>query len=587
MQALTKQTLKIFWQHTKRYKWQASFVIFGMLAHTVLQSLTPVMYQMLIDSITQGSKDNLEPMLYVVKLILFVSLFRMVVARSFNYVNNFLQPRVMADLENTCYEYLQKHSYGFFLNNFMGSLVTKVKRYERAFETIADQITFDLGRSILDLVTILIILFYTNTSLGLITLVWAVIYLIFSYVYSLYKLPVDIKRAEADSQVTAQLADSLTNNTNVKIFAGYNFENANFKNVTNHQFRIRKRSWDLGTTSELIQAFTMIILEFIAFYICVHLWSQSQITIGTIVLVQTFYVRLFDKFWSMGKNIRATYEAIADANEMTEILNTPWEVKDAVNAKTLQISKGEIEFNNVNFTYEGGSKVLQNFNLKIPAGQKVALVGPSGGGKSTLVKLILRFNDLQKGHVLIDSQDIKKVTQDSLRNNVALVPQEPILFHRTLLENIRYGKPDATDEEVYKAAKLAHAHEFIVTLKEGYGTYVGERGIKLSGGQRQRVAIARAILKNAPILILDEATSSLDSENEMLIQDALKHLMRDKTVIVIAHRLSTIMQMDRIIVLENGKITEEGMHTELVKAQQGTYQRLWNIQAGGFIPSSS
>jgi ATP-binding cassette subfamily B protein len=241
---------------------------------------------------------------------------------------------------------------------------------------------------------------------------------------------------------------------------------------------------------------------------------------------------------------------------------------------------------NVDFAYENSLPVLKKFNLKISPGEKAALIGPSGGGKSTIVKLLLRFTDIQNGQILIDGQNIAQVTQESLRANIALVPQEPILFHRSLLENIRYGKPKATEKEVIAAAKLAHAHEFISKVSEGYDTYVGERGIKLSGGERQRIAIARAILKNAPVLILDEATSSLDSESELYIQDALKKLMLGKTVIVIAHRLSTIMQMDRIIVLENGKVTEEGKHEELLKMEQGTYQKLWGIQAGGFASAS-
>jgi ABC-type multidrug transport system fused ATPase/permease subunit len=273
---------------------------------------------------------------------------------------------------------------------------------------------------------------------------------------------------------------------------------------------------------------------------------------------------------------------VADANEMTEILHTPHEIQDAPGALKLKVAKGQIEMKDVTFSYETNAPVFKKFNLLISAGQRAAIIGPSGGGKSTIVKLLLRFVDIQGGEILIDGQNISKVTQESLRANIALVPQEPILFHRSLMENIRYGKAGAGDKEVIAAAKLAHADEFISKFKEGYKTYVGERGVKLSGGERQRVAIARAILKNAPILVLDEATSSLDSESEHFIQDALKNLMKGKTVIVIAHRLSTIMQMDRIIVLENGVITESGKHEELLKAREGTYQRLWHIQAGGF-----
>lgn len=557
-------------------------IIFGVLGHIVLQNFSPILYKRLIDILAQGDKQNITPALHVVYLILGLSVVRFTVARGFNFVNNYFQPRVMADLENTCFEYLQKHSYSFFSNSFVGSLVTKVKRYERSFENIADQLTFDLGRTVVETGFIFGVLIYQNRTIGLMALTWAVIYYIFSYFYSVYKLPVDKKRAEADTLVTAQLADSITNNFNVKIFSAYDKENQNFKTATEKQFKIRKKSWDLGTISDLIQAATMVTLEIIVMYTAVKMWQRGEISIGTVALVQSYFYRLFDKFWGIGKQIRSMYEALADANEMTEILLTQHEVKDEKNAKKLKIQTAEINYENVDFKYKDGSSVLKSFNFKISPGQRVAFIGPSGGGKTTLVKLLFRFYDIQAGKISISGQDISKVTQDSLRENIALVPQEPILFHRTLMENIRYGKPGASDLEVIEAAKKANAHEFISKFQEGYKTLVGERGIKLSGGERQRVAIARAILKNAPILVMDEATSSLDSESEMLIQEAMVNLMRGKTAVVIAHRLSTIMQMDRIVVIDKGSIAEEGKHQELLKINQGIYQKLWKIQAGGF-----
>jgi ATP-binding cassette subfamily B protein len=268
---------------------------------------------------------------------------------------------------------------------------------------------------------------------------------------------------------------------------------------------------------------------------------------------------------------------------MTVTLNTPHEIEDIKNAKQLKVTEGVVAFEDVSFYYHETRKIFENLNFNIERNQKIALVGPSGSGKSTIIKLLLRMHDISAGKISVDGQNISKVTQDSLWKNISLVPQDPILFHRSLLENIRYGKPEATEEEVRQAARLAHCDEFISAFPEKYETHVGERGVKLSGGERQRVAIARAILRNAPILVLDEATSSLDSESESLIQDALNNLMKNKTVIVIAHRLSTIMKMDRIIVLESGKIVEEGTHEELVKKPKGLYKKLWKFQAGGFI----
>jgi ATP-binding cassette subfamily B protein len=273
---------------------------------------------------------------------------------------------------------------------------------------------------------------------------------------------------------------------------------------------------------------------------------------------------------------------MANAKEMVEVMDKVSDVQDVLSAKQLTVSKGAIEFKKVDFGYNATRKILREISLSIKPGEKIALVGSSGAGKSTVTKLLLRLFNLNKGKILIDGQDIAKVTQDSLRQNIALVPQDPILFHRSLKDNIRYGKPDATEEELIAASKQAHCHEFITALPEGYDSLVGERGVKLSGGERQRVAVARAILMNAPILILDEATSSLDSESEALIQDALTKLMEGKTVIAIAHRLSTIMQMDRIIVMQEGRILDEGKHEDLL-TRDGLYKSLWSIQAGGFL----
>jgi ATP-binding cassette subfamily B protein len=277
------------------------------------------------------------------------------------------------------------------------------------------------------------------------------------------------------------------------------------------------------------------------------------------------------------------YERLAEAEEMTRILNMPHQIIDTNKARTLKVNKGEITFEDVSFKYEEGEDVIKNFNLTVKPGQKVALVGLSGSGKSTLTKLLLRLYDVVGGKILVDGRNIAKVTQESLRNNISLVPQDPILFHRSLMENIRYGRFGATDEEVIQAAKLAYCDEFISKLKEGYQSTVGDRGIKLSGGERQRIAIARAILKNSPILILDEATSSLDSESEKYIQKSLDNLMKNKTVLIIAHRLSTIKRADRIVVISNKKIVEDGNHNKLIKIEDGIYKRLWNIQVGGFI----
>ncbi len=274
---------------------------------------------------------------------------------------------------------------------------------------------------------------------------------------------------------------------------------------------------------------------------------------------------------------------MGDAYDMIQILNQKPEVKDPEHPEKSKISDGDLKFVNVNFTHEGaGDALFQNLSLHVKAGEKVGLVGHSGSGKTTFMRLVLRFSDINGGEILIDDQNIASITQDDLRSKIAYVPQDPIMFHRTLAENINYGEEEVSQEQVVKAAKFAHADEFINQLPDGYKTLVGERGIKLSGGQRQRIAIARALLKDAPLIVLDEATSALDSESEVLIQDSLWKLMEGRTAIVIAHRLSTIQKMDRIIVMEDGAIAEEGTHKDLLEAK-GTYAKLWAHQSGGFM----
>jgi ATP-binding cassette subfamily B protein len=312
--------------------------------------------------------------------------------------------------------------------------------------------------------------------------------------------------------------------------------------------------------------------------------QKGILATGIFITAQLYAVRLSGSFWDASSMLRTFERLFADAHEMTEMLQQKTKLKDASDAKELLSSKGEIRFNNVNFHYSDdiNQNVIENFNLVVKPGEKVGIVGKSGGGKTTLTKLVLRFMDIQDGEITIDGQNIACVTQQSLRQAISYVPQEPLLFHRSIAENIGYGQKETNLEDIIKAAKLAQAHDFIKSLPNQYKTEVGEHGVKLSGGQRQRVAIARALLKDSPILVLDEATSALDSESEILIQKALWKLMENRTALVIAHRLSTIQKMDRIIVVDNGRIIEEGSHKQLL-AKNGTYASLWKHQSGGFI----
>ena len=389
------------------------------------------------------------------------------------------------------------------------------------------------------------------------------------------------EEAQASTATNAYVADAVTNVMTIK---SHGHEAEELGRLTKKATTWRNKS--LSTMRGFL-AVSSVYSSLIAFINIVALvaaiWaSQYQlVSIGVVYLAITYTFTVARQLWEMNNIMRNYNRIMGDAHDMTEILRTQPAVQDTSSAE-LKASAGEVEFSNVEFAHDGNEPLFQAFNLVIPAGQRVGLVGQSGSGKTSLTKLLLRFADIEKGTIAIDGQNIAKVTQESLRKAIAYVPQEPMLFHRSLRENIAYGKPDATEEEIVHAAKQANALDFIKKLPQGFDTMVGERGVKLSGGQRQRIAIARAILKDAPLLVLDEATSALDSESEKLIQDALEKLMKNRTSIVIAHRLSTIAKLDRILVLDNGKVIESGTHSALI-GQKGTYAKLWNHQSGGFI----
>ncbi|MDP4000697.1 MAG: ABC transporter ATP-binding protein [bacterium] len=581
MKSLNKQTLGIYWEHARKYKGAIFLLAVGLMGAVAAEAYAPFMYRRFFNLLVDDP-SNTAAIIKTIWLIFFAGGLGWVSYRISDFTLAKFEARVMRDIVNTCFKYLHDHSYSFFSNTFTGSLVRKINRYERSFEEITDKLFWNLSSIALKVSVIVVVLYFVHWALALAVLIWSLFYIGFSIGYAVFKLKYDQKLADVDSVVSGRLADTITNNINLKLYGGTSKEFKSFTRLTSKLFETRYLAWWLSNIGMSVQIGLMFALEVIMLFVAFRFWRVGLLTIGDFALVQGFVGQLFGRLWDLGHHIKSMYERFADASEMTEILLTPHEVKDAEGSMDLKFTKGEIEFKDVSFAYQVQQKVFAKFDLKIKPGERVALIGPSGGGKTTIVKILLRFFDIQKGKILIDGQDISQVTQVSLRDNLSLVPQEPILFHRSLYENIAYGRSSASKQEIIHAAKMAHCSEFISKFPEGYDTFVGERGVKLSGGERQRVAIARAILKNAPILILDEATSSLDSESEMFIQDALKNLMAGRTTIVIAHRLSTIMQMDRIVVIEDGKIIEEGKHEELLKAKQGTYQKLWEIQAGGF-----
>lgn len=586
MRRTNRQTYSIFWRHARKYPWHLSVIIACLAAAVTIESIVPFFYKRFFDLLASSHSTSPEVVGQLTTIVWRVFLLWGLVWLFYRiemFVNAYFEPRVYTDIMDRCFDYLQHHAHGFFLNRFVGSLVRRVNRFADAFEAIADRALLDLLPMTLRALITTAVLWYWHWFLGLLMLAWLVLFFAANYFFALYKFKYDVIDAAADTEVSGRLADTITNNVNIKVFTAFKDEMRGFQGLTEKKRRAWMFTWRLSAGIEGAQAAFMITLEFLIMYVAIRLWNQGLLTVGDFALIQSYLIAMFRRLWDFWRVLRDIYKRLADAEEMTEILETPHEVQDKEGAAELVVGRGEVAFREVSFTYTKKRNVIRNLDLVIKPGEKVGLVGPSGAGKSTLASLIFRFFDVQKGGIYIDGQNVAEVTQESLRRNVSLVPQDPLLFHRTLHENIRYGRRDATAQEVMAAARQAHCDEFIARLPHGYDTLVGERGIKLSGGERQRVAIARAILKNAPILVLDEATSSLDSHSEGLIQDALSRLMQGRTTIVIAHRLSTIMKMDRIVVIRRGGVYEIGTHEELVHKSDGLYKKLWELQVGGFI----
>lgn len=587
----TLDIFKEYWKSARKHWFLGINIVFWETVGTLLMSIVvPIYYKRFFDTITTGdpSSDFIVTNIVNIVIIIFViNTIASIAYRITTFVQNYYFVRVGRRLVNRAFSYLIEHSYSFFINNFSGSLVQRVGRYHRSFGRIVDRISGDIVPLTVRSIGAIIVLYYVKPLIAIIMFAWIAIFITISYVLALLKLKYDIRSAAADSKLTGTISDAISNHNSIQLFTGVQ-EEIRLLEISNKNFyNSLLAKWNFAGMIDIFQGMSGIIVEFLVFYYGIKYWQLGVISVGTFVLIQSYIINIGSSMWGFGRVIRDLYEATADAKEMVEIIHLSHEIKNIDGAIELNVSKGLIEFKNVNFAFgkDKSKKVFNNFNININPGEKIALIGSSGAGKSTFVKLLLRMHDINSGEILIDGQNIATVTQESLRKNISLVPQDPALFHRTLMENIRYGNREATDEQVIEASRLAHCDIFIKDLPLKYNTFVGERGVKLSGGERQRVAIARALLKNAPILILDEATSSLDSHSESLIQDALNTLMKGKTTIVIAHRLSTIKKVDRIVVLGKEGIMEQGSHSELLD-KNGTYAHLWNIQAGGFADRS-
>lgn len=580
-----KNIFRHIWPHINKYKFSFYLLFFTQTVRVFTSVLLPpIILKNILDLLSNGGDrmQNSAVLFHYIFLLSAVIILGYFMNRITGSATTYFQSNVMRDLHNYAFEKLTKHSYNFFTNQFAGGLVAKTKRFVRGFETMHDLLIFEFYVTFLSVVGIFYVLFREVPKIAVAFMIWAVVYVIFTLFFVKYKMKYDLLEAEADSKVGGSLADVISNIVTMKIFSARSSEIDRYKEVTEDEKKHRSNAWYWGNIQDAAQGVFMASINISILYMLAHSWVDGLVTAGVFVLVQSYMVNLFDKLWGIVKAMTKFVKASTDMKEVTDIFDQVPEILDPEKPEKLKIKNGHIEFKDVCFEYIEDREVFSNFNLDIKSGERIGLVGHSGSGKSTITKLLLRFSDVTKGSILIDGQDIKNIKQDDLRSAISYVPQEPILFHRTIKENIAYANPKAKNKEIVEAAKQAHAHDFISNLQYGYDTLVGERGVKLSGGERQRVAIARAMLKHAPVLILDEATSSLDSISEQYIQEAFNKMMEGKTTIVIAHRLSTIQKMDRIIVLEGGKIAEEGSHTDLID-KNGKYAELWNHQVGGFI----
>lgn len=577
------------WRYLKNKKLFLFGFFITALIWSIDLSLSPYLLKVIIDAVVQHSQDHIKLMsaiLFPAILYVSMSLILNLTFRLYDYINLRLFPEIKAAVTKDMYAYLLHHSHTFFQNHFSGSLARKI---------------FDMGTHIDQIISIFNEWFYprfiamiiasmtlfiaVQPIFGIILFVWAFLFVILSYIAAKSSENLARINSEAAAKMSGSLSDSITNTMSIKLFANIPSESALLdKDIDQVVATDRSLQWR-NLTFNFLQGLSVTALTGSMLAALIYGNLHGWVSPGDFALVLMLSFSFVWSVFDIGQQMLKFAKVVGICNQSLSFIRIPHEIIDAPDAIPLKVNQGEITFRNVFFQYPNNKPLFSKLNITIHSGEKVGLVGYSGGGKSTFIKLILRLVDTQSGQILIDGQDIKKVTKSSLRKQIGTIPQEPDLFHRTIMENIRFAKLDATDNEVIEAAKKAKCHEFISELPDQYHSLVGERGIKLSGGQKQRIAIARAFLKHAPILLLDEATSSLDSITERYIQESLHQVMLNTTTIVIAHRLSTLKDMDRILVFVGGEIVEDGSLNELLQNKESQFYKLWQMQAEGFIPS--
>lgn len=566
------------------FRWHFLGIMVVMVLWSIDLTLRPYLVKWILNTAAEGPSDIL---LYRLAMLsaLFCGTLAIVIGgfRLYDWINMRMRPALRHHISSRLMEYALKHDHTFYQKHMSGSLTDHINNIARSIPDLLKVFIERFFVIFIALIIALVTIARFHKLLAWIMGTWVVVFIAISLVVAKKAQKLADAASKAHSEATGSITDVFSNMLTVRLFTGEDYEISLLNNAFDKTARAEQaRDWLLLK----VQAFhtcSFLVLEIISLGILVHGVSASWVTPGDFSLILGINFSLIWILWGLMQDLTIFIKAFGEIAQGLKALTVPYNMVDAHDATVLHVSKGEIVFENVTFEYSHARRMFNDLSITISSGQKVGLVGYSGSGKSSFVNLILRLYDIQKGRILIDGQDISLVTQNSLRRSISLIPQDPSLFHRTLRENIRYGRPSASDQEITTAACYAHADEFIEKMPEKYDTLVGERGLTLSGGQRQRIAIARAFLKEAPILLLDEATSALDSITESYIQDSLEQLMQGRTTLVIAHRLSTLMHMDRILVFDKGEIIEDGTHQALLE-KKGRYYTLWNAQINGFLP---
>ena len=589
MPSTTRRTLHYYWLVTRRHFGLFALLVFSTLFFGGFQTyMNPFVMGLIVDRVSAAPvpADQVFAVFgpYIAALVL-VNICGQTCSKLQDYSLWKLEIAVSYDLATMSFDALSNQSMTFHSNRFGGTLVSQTSKFMAAYNQLVEALVHPF-LPVLGSVVFVCVLLGPRVPLYVVILMCLfAVYATVSYIMYKRILHLNEKAAKAQNDLSGELSDAVTNILTVKTYGREDYERSLF-DAANREVVLRdsKRMRSSLVRGVITAGIAVVIMSVVAVFISGgNAWFG--ITPGTLVMMFTYTYTMTLQFNFINSGLQRFNRAFGDASGMTQVLDEPRLVADAPDAKPLVVREGAIDFQDIGFSYEDGgvkTKVFDGLDLHIPAGQRVGLVGMSGAGKTTLTKLLLRLSDIQEGRILVDGQDVSACTQQSLRRSIAYVPQEALLFHRSIAENIAYGRPDATMDEIREAARRANALEFIEKLPQGFDTITGERGIKLSGGQRQRVAIARALLADCPILVLDEATSALDSESEHLVQDAFATLMRGRTCIVVAHRLSTVASLDRIVVLADGKVIEDGPHDELIAAG-GEYAHLWSRQTGAYL----